>query len=652
MNPNKIFRRLPIRMKLTIAFAVMALLPLTVMGIYGIWITVETLEENSVAHVTHYVDLIKADMDNFLEQTRIDIEYIERLDSILEFTPEDENTLGSETLSQAIAVYCESHPMYFQIRYLDADGEEILRVVDQNGGYVSLPPRAEQAGSRFYQHALEQASSRDLLSIPVELKHPTRDGVLVPVVSLVRRSYDPRGRSRGIWVADLYAETLIDLLRPLTDMPGGELVLCDAQGHYLYHPAKKKDWQQLLATRSTDNVHQEWTADIAQAILSGGKGIVRGAGRDVIAYTPVWSDPATADRGYVLLYRIPASVAFAPARRFGLAVIILGVITVFLVTAAAYLGAGQITRPLTALSKGANVIASGDFEHRIAVNTNDEIETLAEDFNRMAVTMKERDQVILEHERKLQEYARGLEEMVEERTADLKESHRLLARSEKMAAVGRLAAGLAHEINNPVGIILNRIEAMHEEHKDGPETLMREDLAVLARHAKRIGSITEDLLRFSRPRELVRIRVDLNAVCESVFKLIRPEYKRRGVCLIVERRNDLPMIMGDQDRLEQIVLNLLDNALDASSADQSEFLETNLLDKKAIIRVRDSGSGISKESIDLIFEPFFTTKGVGEGSGLGLTITDELVRDHGGVIRVKSDVNVGTEFTVELPLED
>jgi two-component system NtrC family sensor kinase len=652
MNPNKIFRRLPIRMKLTIAFAAMALLPLTIMGVYGIWITVDSLEKNSVAQVSHYVDLIKMDMDNLLEQTRVDIDYIESLDSFLEFARGNEHAFGIETLSRAIAVYCGFHPIYFQIRYLDEDGEEILRVVDQNGSYSSLPPRGEHAGARFYQHALDQASSRASLSIPVELKHPTKDDVLIPAVSLVRQSQDHRGHPRGIWVADLYAETLIDLLRPLPEMPGGELVLCDAQGHYLYHPAKKKDWQQLLATRSTDNVHQEWAPDIAQAILSGDNGIVRGAGRDVVAYTPVWSDPSASDRGYVLYYRIPASVAFAPARRFGLAVVFLGVVTVFLVTGAAYLGAGQLTRPLMALSRGAGIIASGDFEHRIPVSTNDEIETLTEDFNRMALAMKERDRVISEHESKLQEYARGLEGMVEERTADLRESHRLLARTEKMAAVGRLAAGLAHEINNPVGIILNRIEAMRDDQKDDPNTTVREDLAVLARHAKRIGSITEDLLRFSRPREIKMAKVDLNAVCKSVSALIRPEYERRGVSLTVENPKTPPTVMGDQDRLEQIVLNLLDNALDASSLDQKVFLQIDRQNEKAIIRVRDSGSGVSKENLDLIFDPFFTTKGVGEGSGLGLTITDELVRDHGGAIRVKSDVNMGTEFTVELPLND
>jgi signal transduction histidine kinase len=639
-------------MKLTIAFSLMALLPLTIMGASGLWITTRSLEDNAVAQVQHYVDLVKLDVQALLERTQRDLEYLERLDGFSEFTYSV--AAGSpprtERMSAAIIPFCRSHPVYFQIRFLTLDGEELLRVVDLgDGSYTSLPPRDELSGARFYLHALEDRRDESIVAVPVELKHPRDPRAQVSAVSFMRPSTDTSGEQLGIWVADLFAERLLDLLQRPPVVPGGELVFCDAQGHYLYHPSKKKEWRQLLATRATDNLHQEWGPRVAAAILSGDEGMITGAGRDIVAYTSVWKDPSNPERGYILYYRIPAAVAFAPARQFVWVFALLGVLTLFLILAAAYLGAGQLSRPLLALSRGARVIAGGNFEHRIRVVTNDEIETVADDFNRMANAMAERDRVILEHEEKLNEYAVGLEEMVELRTAKLRDSQRLLARSKKMAAVGKLAAGIAHEVNNPIGIILNRIETMLAERGDSDDTL-REDLTVLARHAKRVGMTTEDLLRFARPRELSRHTVDLRDSCRSVVALIRPEYERRGVVLDFESPEHAVAVVGDPDRLEQVVLNLLDNALDVSAHRQTVNLRLEAAGSHARIEIVDRGCGIAPEDLEQIFDPFYTTKEVGQGSGLGLTITNELVREHGGTIMVESTIGTGTTFAVEIPL--
>jgi two-component system NtrC family sensor kinase len=651
MNINKLFRRLSIRVKLTVAFALLALLPLTIMGTVGFWITTDSLQDNAVSQVRHYVDLVKIDVSNLLDRTRLDLEYLEQLDGFAKFslTMSADQT---QTLSKAIQLFCESHPVYFQIKFLSPDGRELLRVVDLGGEYGSLSARDELSGARFYLHALQETRGEQIVAVPVELKHPLAPDKYVAAVSFIRVSVSRSGEPRGIWVADLYAERLIDLLRRPPIVSGGELVFCDSQGHYLYHPAKKKEWHQLLATRSIDNLFQEWEPRVARAILSGQDGVITGGGRDIIAHSSVWTDPSDPGRGYVIYYRIPAGIALAPARHFVWVFILLGILTMMLVAGAAYLGAGQLTRPLLALSRGAQVIAAGNFEHRITVATNDELETLADDFNRMAASMAERDRLISEHKTRLNEYAESLEAMVDARTAELRDSHKLLARTEKMAAVGKLAAGIAHEINNPIGIILNRIETMSAEHTNDMNEGLRSDFAVLSRHAKRIGSITENLLHFARPRSLSRQSVDLQTACRSVVALINPEYERRGVRLDVTQPEEPVCVFGDPDRLEQIVLNLLDNALDVSAAGQTVKLHLERSAETAIIEIRDGGCGIPLDDIERIFDPFFTTKQVGQGSGLGLTITDELVRDHGGQIQVKSVVGTGTVFLVEIPLHE
>ena len=653
MNINKLFRRLPIRMKLTIAFALMALPPLAIMGASGLWITTRSLEDNAVAQVQHYVDLVKLDVQALLERTRRDLEYLERLDGFDEFIESiaDDAPPRAERLAQSVIPFCRSHRVYFQIRFLTLDGEELLRVIDlDSGSYRSMPPREELSGARFYLHALGDPRDESVVAVPVELKHPRTPQAQVSAVSFMRLAKDPSGTPLGIWVADLFAERLLALLQRPPIVLGGELVFCDAQGHYLYHPSKKKEWQQLLAARTIDNVHQEWEPHVAAAILSGDEGVVTGAGRDVVAYTSVWKDPSNPGRGYVLYYRIPANIAFAPARQFVWVFALLGVLTMFLVLAAAYLGAGQLSRPLLALSRGARVIAGGEFGHRIRVATNDEIETVADEFNRMAASMAERDRLISEHEAKLNEYAVGLEEMVGQRTKKLRDSQRLLARSEKMAAIGKLASGIAHEVNNPIGIILNRIETMLSERRDADDDL-RKDLSVLARHAKRVGKTTEDLLRFARPRALSHEIVDLRQSCQSVVALIRPEYERRGVALKFEPPQDSLTVVGDPDRLEQVVLNLLDNALDVSAPGCAVHLRLSTDTENVRIEVCDEGCGIAPDALEKIFDPFYTTKEVGQGSGLGLTITNELVREHSGTIQVESQIGVGTVFVVEIPFK-
>lgn len=655
MNLNKLFGKLPIRAKLTIAFALMALLPLSILGIYGIKTTRATLEANAVTQVRHFVELIRADVDHLFAQTRSDLAYLEGLGRFAVFA--QRAALGHDltpdpALIEAVTLFCASHPMYFQIRYLDLDGDEIFRIADHDGTYKFVPVRDDVgSGGRFYMNAMEQAPDQAFLTIPVELTHPTIEGRVIAAFSCVEFSLDEQGRRRGLWVADLYAGRLFELLKKTPLITGGQLVLCDAHGHYLYHPMKKKEWNQLLATGAQDNIHNDWPPSVVAALLSGGDGVITDLPEDIIAYATFWSDPSDPKRGYVLHYRIPSDLAYEPARQFALIFTLLGMAAMIVVVGAAYVGASQLTRPLTALSKGAEVIAAGDFEHRIQVATNDEIEILADDFNRMAQRMGERDEVISAQKRKLQEYAHNLEAMVDRRTSELRVSQRMVAHMDKMAAVGKLAAGVAHEINNPVGIILNRVETLQMESAQMSNLALQNDLKVLAHQCKRIASITEDLLRYARPASMNRLDMDLRKVCEAVAALMRPECDRRSMRLKVLIPDHPVMIAADSDRLEQVVLNLVDNAMDASEEDHDVELALDIHAYQARLRVTDVGSGIDPKHLERIFDPFFTTKESGEGSGLGLTIVQELVAAHGGQIVVESTPGRGTRFTIQFPLK-
>jgi signal transduction histidine kinase len=655
MNLNKLFGRLPIRAKLTIAFALMALLPLSILGVYGIRTTRASLEANAVAQVQHYVELIKADVDHLFAQTRSDLKYLESLGRFAEFArqaAEGYDLTPDSALVEAMALFCASHPVYFQIRYLDLQGNELLRIVDYEGEYRFAESRGGLgSGGRFYRNALAQAPEEIFLTIPVELAHPIHTGRVIAAFSCVQYSLDKQGRHRGLWVVDLYAGRLFELLQKPPQVAGGQLVLSDAQGHYLYHPTKKKEWNQLLVSDAKDNLYSDWPASITSGLLSGREGVITSLPDDIIAFATFWADPSDPKRGYVLHYRIPSELAYAPARQFAWIFTLLGLVAMVVVVGAAYVGASQLTRPLIALSRGAKVIAGGSFDQRIHVATNDELETLASDFNQMAQSMHERDAIISQHEKTLQDYAHNLEEMVESRTAELKDTQRMVAHMDKMAAVGKLAAGVAHEINNPVGIILNRVETLQTESASMDQAALQEDLRVLARQCKRIAAITDDLLRFTRPGSVSRVDIDLREVCEAVVALMRPEYERRGIGLDV-RMPDYPVVvLADPDRLEHVVLNIVDNAMDASREGEHVWLTLEPCAGQACFRIRDEGSGIAPDILERIFDPFFTTKPKGEGSGLGLAIAQELITAHGGRIVVSSKPGEGTEFTIEFPLK-
>jgi PAS domain S-box-containing protein len=223
--------------------------------------------------------------------------------------------------------------------------------------------------------------------------------------------------------------------------------------------------------------------------------------------------------------------------------------------------------------------------------------------------------------------------------------------SEKLAAIGTLAAGVAHEINNPIGIMTSRIELMLEEAEEsGLPGPVRDDLAVLQRNAQRVGRITQALTSFARRGPAVKRPTDINTVAEETLLLFEKHATKEGI--VVERRlaPGLPLVEADANELQQVLLNLLNNARDALGHRGVIRVETGPAgDRPGWVRmtVSDSGPGIPPEIREQIFVPFFTTKP--GGTGLGLAISYRIVRDHLGHLEVTSEPGAGTSFVVLLP---
>jgi PAS domain S-box-containing protein len=220
--------------------------------------------------------------------------------------------------------------------------------------------------------------------------------------------------------------------------------------------------------------------------------------------------------------------------------------------------------------------------------------------------------------------------------------------SEKLAALGTLAAGLAHELNNPIGIISTRAELMllDAESMSLPEDVA-EDLRVIQRHSQRVARITQGLLSFARSPSGRPGRVDLNRVIDETLLLVEKTIVKDGVSLRCNLSPDLPPIWGDANALQQVMMNLLTNARDAVRGNGEIFVETHAaVEPPGAVQlvVRDMGPGIPPEILPKIFDPFFTTKA--EGTGLGLSISYGIVRDHHGTVDVRSAPGEGTTFVL------
>jgi two-component system, NtrC family, sensor kinase len=248
---------------------------------------------------------------------------------------------------------------------------------------------------------------------------------------------------------------------------------------------------------------------------------------------------------------------------------------------------------------------------------------------------------------------------IKKRDEEAEQLNRQLMQASKLASLGELAAGVAHEINNPLAIILTESQIVRDFTGDYPDlntdfkAELSESLTQVDNQVQRCNHITHNLLRFARRSHAVTEMVDLNACLGEVVDLLEKRGKSSGVELITDLQKDLPRVLTDASQLQQVFVNLVANAIDAHDGKPYGTIRAstraNEKDRGVEIGFSDTGSGMPPEVVEKIFDPFFTTKPVGRGTGLGLSISYNIIKELGGVISVQSEVGKGTEFKIFLP---
>jgi two-component system NtrC family sensor kinase len=308
-----------------------------------------------------------------------------------------------------------------------------------------------------------------------------------------------------------------------------------------------------------------------------------------------------------------------------------------------------VGEPIKALKKGTKHLSQGELGYQIEVQSQDEVGDLAHSFNDMSLQLRAANEEIVN-------WAKTLEDRVEQKTKELNRAHDHVLHVEKMASLGKMAAVVAHEINNPLSGILTYAKLLRKwvgsgqtEHEKREEAM--QCLELIAAESRRCGDLIKNLLTLSRTAPMNVQSTDLHAVLDRCLLLVRHQLELGGVEVQLNFAKDLPRVPCDPAQIEQVLLTLIMNAKDAMPRGGNLWIETRVsADETEIeILVRDDGAGIAPGVLPHIFEPFLTTKESGRGVGLGLAISRGIVERHNGRIEVASELGRGTTFTITLP---
>ncbi|WNG32577.1 HAMP domain-containing protein [Archangium violaceum] len=347
--------------------------------------------------------------------------------------------------------------------------------------------------------------------------------------------------------------------------------------------------------------------------------------------------------GWVAVVARPRETALAPLQALSRSTFEVLGLTLVGVLVLSPLLARALARPIARLAEGARELARGNLGHRITLKRRDELGDLAHAFNDMGQALE------LAH-RELLGFNEQLAAQVEERTRELKQTQAQLSRSQRLAAMGDMAAGMAHEMNNPLAAILGNVQLMLMDLPE--EDPSRRMLNTVHHQAQRIATIVRELQLLSERQQSGRSPVDLHRMLNRLLESRGPELTQVGVRVDRHFHSGEVRVLADTQALGDVFSRLLGNALNAlkDRPERTLTLATHVVDDQLVrVEVRDTGRGIPREHLERIFNPFFTTKQQWTGKGLSLAICHRVIEDHGGSISLQSEQGVGTTVTLVLP---
>jgi PAS domain S-box-containing protein len=432
VNFNKIFPHLSIRNKLLIAFGGLSILPMMFIGVYGILSNIQTMKNAALEELTENVQAIREKTFNFFEDISSDMLLTRNSTSLEKWiesgaAPSSSRGADIQQLSKEFLTLAETKGVYYQLRLIDQTGDEQLRVEctnpnDSAKAYRIVPsPELRQSNEAYYFLLIKNEHFKKISFAPAELIDKNNERI--SVVSFAMPLEGKNGLA-GILIADVFEKDFIRVIESKRQFDlSRKIMLATREGFYLYHSEKKTNWNRLLASREEDNLHREYPSQVVESILSGNEGTFTKETNEIISYAPLFPHNAVLKNEAIapafsaqifVIESVPESVIMSHVRSF--AFIFIGLLVLFLGSALALglVATRQFTKPIAQLEAGAEVIAHGNYVHRIHVNTGDEIGKLADQFNVMASALES-------HEKEIQRHQETLEKTVRQRTHELVE---------------------------------------------------------------------------------------------------------------------------------------------------------------------------------------------------------------------------------------
>ena len=428
---NKMLPGLSIRNKLIIAFTGLSLLPILIVGIYGIVTNTKMMEHDAIQNLNHDLSLLQENTANLMAGIENDLRLVQNsyLNQSLRNTPNENqqnllNTQKIKYLNSELLSFIKTRKIYYQIRVMDNFGNEISCVQSKpgtNNGLYRIIPKKElrQFPEVYYLYLVKDLAKGQIALAPAELRGANNR--LIPVVSFAMPVFY-KGNESGILIADVYVKSLFGTLKTFNPLVNNEeVILASSDGHYLYHSLKKKNWNKLLAERNEYNLQHDFSVRTANEILSNSKTTFNDKSNYIISHSPLFYGYSSVYQSGLeqsfsiplyLIVAVPKAIIMAPVHSYENT--FAGILVLFLVISIilSLLATRHFTISLATLTRGAETITKGNYDHRVSVETGDEIEKLAEQFNLMAKSL-------FEHDREIQLYRTHLEEMVTTRTEEL-----------------------------------------------------------------------------------------------------------------------------------------------------------------------------------------------------------------------------------------
>lgn len=592
-----------IKFRLLAFGVIMSIFPLTILGYFNVQTTRQNLEHTISKQMEISVQRLAADLESLIGTELATLAALAKA-----FEPW--LVSGSRDIQEGM--------LYTLLK--ESPSIEDISLVDHRGQEIARASRRQVVG-REYRDLSHQESVKQLLAGNDHWSRTFLDTYgQVRLEKPVTIRQKETGTVLGGFVVEMSLRGVMNELTKRQTEQQGRVFVVNQYGQLVGH----EDFSQVMAQR--DVRPSLAVKEFLEGKQRPGENKVnRYLGYDRGEVLGVWAPVDSL--GWAVVQEVQVEKAFQPVNRLAGRLALLGLSLVVVVTSLSIFFGVRFSRSLERVEIGVEEIRKGNLHHPIPVEGRDELAGLAETINRM------REELLL---RRQQEEA--------------------LWQAEKLSSLGLLASGVAHEVNNPLGIMLAHAQDLQERIKEGESQELidsgelEEYLDIIVRQTKRCKEITGNLLNFAGYRQGGSTKVELREALDATLKLLEFRMRKQGIRLELSLPDSLPKLLVQKGEPQQVFLNILTNAMDAMPAGGRLLIKGSVVGQELMFAIADEGVGIKEEELRTIFDPFYTTKEPGKGTGLGLPISYSIMQRLGGKIQVESILGKGTTVWLHFPL--